>query len=486
MNKSLIFALAFGAAMLPAFARAQTSPLPAPRNTPTPIPLSTSTPLPYPAYGTPAPAVANQVPQPGVPQSVTLPQAIAIAAAKSPVLSTARAVLAQSAGNVDLARTGLRPSIAATASTTRSNGGGGAFAGAGGGRFGGGGGFNFTSNSLTADLRQLIFDGGRVVSQIHAAQSNYGAAGATFERNYQTLAYNVAVAYYNALQAQQATLVAQQVVKQNQVQQALVTAQLRAGTASRVDLITAELPVAQARVTLVKAQGTQLQAQAAFANALGLNANTLVRPADNAQANSVTTILQTGPLSYDAAVTRALLMRPDYLAAEKTVQAQQYNLHYAKLGTFPSLSGAASYGTQSTLPNGTAFTSSGSIGLTLSIPIYDQGVTRAQTEIAQAQLDQAVGQLDQSRLNIQLNVQQALVNYVSAQAAVTQTQTELTNATEVLKATQAQYKAGVTTLPLLLNAQVGLTTAQTDELNAVYALRQAEQAYLYALGTNAP
>ena len=48
----------------------------------------------------------------------------------------------------------------------------------------------------------------------------------------------------------------------------------------------------------------------------------------------------------------------------------------------------------------------------------------------------------------------------------------------------SSYRAGVTTLPLLLNAQVGLTQAETDELNAVYGLRQAEQTYLYALGEN--
>ncbi len=48
--------------------------------------------------------------------------------------------------------------------------------------------------------------------------------------------------------------------------------------------------------------------------------------------------------------------------------------------------------------------------------------------------------------------------------------------------TQIQYRAGITNLALLLNAQSGLTQAQTDRLDAVYALRQAEQAYLFALG----
>ena len=86
---------------------------------------------------------------------------------------------------------------------------------------------------------------------------------------------------------------------------------------------------------------------------------------------------------------------------------------------------------------------------------------------------------------IQLNVRQALVNLVAAYAALDQTNAELSKAQQVLQSTQAQYRAGVTTLPLLLNAQVGITQALTDEVTAVYTVRQAEQALLFAEGVNA-
>ena len=470
--RSRLFTLA-GAAALAAFT--QLSPHPAHAQT---APTPAATQLPYPAYGTPAPGIAVQRPQAGVPQAVSLQQAIQIAAAKSPVLAIARAQLKQAHAPLSLAHTAIFPNISGTASSTHSN-----RSGSGqsnNGTFNPGG--SFTSNALSANLRQLIYDGGRVIAQIHTARANYGAATSTYERSFQTLAFNVATAYYTALQAQQATLVAQQVVHQNEVQEALVNAQMRAGTASRVDLATAQLPVAQAKVTLVRAQGAELQADAAFANALGLDADTLVRPLNDSAANSITTLLQAPPVSYDTAVKRALLMRPDYLAAQQTVMAQQYNLQFAKSGMYPSLNGSASYGTASTLANGTDYRPSDSVGVTLSIPLFDQGITHAQTEQASGQLDQATAQLESARLNVELNVQQALVNFVSAQAAVTQAQAELSKAQEILRATQAQYRAGVTTLPLLLNAQVGLTQAQTDELNAVYGLRQAEQSYLYALG----
>lgn len=434
--------------------------------------------MPYPAYGTPAPGVATQRPQADVPQSITLQQAIQIAAARSPVLASAVAQLEQAHAPLSLAKTGIFPNVSGQITSTRNNGGGRIQSSGGTVTVGGG----FTSNGLTANLRQLIYDGGRVIAEIHTARANYNAANGSFERALQTLAFNVATAYYTALGAQQATIVAQQVVNQNEVQLALVEAQLRAGTASRVDVATAQLPVAQARVTLIRAQGSELQDYAALANTMGLDANTLVRPIGDATTKSPTTLLKQEPLSYDAAVQRALLMRPDYLAASYTFMAQQYNLQFQKSGLYPTLSGNASYGTSSTTPNGGNYRPSNSLGLVLDIPMYDQGITQAQTELARAQLNQAAAQFQSAKLNVELNVQQSLVNFVSSQAAVSEAQAELSKAREVLRSTQAQYRAGVTTLPLLLNAQVGLTTAQTDYLNAVYNLRQAEQTYLYALG----
>jgi len=467
--------------------------------TPTPIPSPPASTLPYPAYGTPAPGVSQTRAAPGVPVNITLTQAIDIAVAISPSMATARANLALAQANVGLARAPALPSLSGTATTNRSNsqasingnlGNGTNGAQGNVGNLGNGGSSTssrsgaFTSNSLTANLRQLIFDGGRVANQIRAASENEVASADNLKRQLQTTAFNVAAAYYNAIQAQRATTLAAAIVRQNQVQESLVAAQIRAGTAARSDLATAQFPTAQARVSLVKAQGTELAALATFANTLGLNADTAVRPIDTTPSNPTASLLQTPLLTYDTALTRAISLRPDYDAADRVVRGARDSLRAARLGLFPSLTGNGSYGVNSTDATGGTFRNSNSIGAALSIPIFDQGLTAAQSAQAQANLDIANASFQTTVLGIQLNVRQVLVNLVSAQAALDQTQAELNQARTVLQATQAQYRAGVTSLPLLLNAQVGLTTAQTDNLNAIYALRQAEQSYLFALGEN--
>jgi outer membrane protein len=466
------------------------SPLPSgmsgPAALPSPIsslpPASQPVTLPYPAYGTPVPGVNRGVPAPGIPQVVSLDQAIAIGFARSPLLASARASIEIDKAPVDLARTAVLPNIAGTASTAHD------FSqNAADGSTARSEGTEIAANSLSVALKQLIYDGGKVAAELRAAKATYNGSLATYKRELQTVAFNIANAYYTALAAQRATQIANETVKLNQVNADLVSAQIQAGTTARSDLLTAELPVAQARVTLVKDQGAELSAQAAFVNAMGLDANTYVLPQDDGNVLAGTSgAPQVAVPTYDVAITRAYMLRPDFTATQLAVASAQASLKSAGLGLFPNLNGSGSYGTSSTDPSGGTFRNSGSIGVTLSIPIFDQGITHAQVEQARGQLDAANAAVETAREGIQLNVKQTLVSLVSANATFQQTQAELENAREVLQATQAQYAAGVTTLPLLLNAEVGLTQALVDQVTAVYTLRQAEASFLFAEGANAP
>jgi outer membrane protein TolC len=503
---------------LPATPAALPSASPAPIDLPSPVPVaspisslppaSSASALPYPAYGTPVPGVDRGTAVANIPQIVSLDQAVAIGFARSPLLAEARATVTIDTAPVDLAKTAVLPNISGTASvgrnyrqntndntTTTSTGGtGGTGTGTGGtgtttGTTQGTGSFGpaYTTSDLSVTLKQLIYDGGKVAAEYKEAKATQSGAIATYKRQLQTVAYNIAIAYYTALSAQRATQVAEETVKLNQVNANLVAAQIRAGTAARSDYLTAELPVAQARVTLVRDQGTELSDQAAFVNAMGLEANTLVLPQDDGNVLAgASGAPKVATPSYDVAITRAYLLRPDYFTSQQAVLSYQYALKAARLGLFPNLNAAGTYGVAGSDPQGGTFRNSGSIGLTLTVPIFDQGITHAEVEQAQGNLDQAQAALTISQQSVQLNVKQTLVALIAAQAAFVQTQAELANAREVLQATQAQYAAGVTTLPLLLNAEVGLTTALADQVTAVYSLREAEAAFLYAEGANVP
>jgi outer membrane protein len=477
-------------------APAMGAPLPAPTSVPVSpyanpvlLPADQAPPLPYPAYGTPAPSITNGTTAEGVPNIVTLQQAILISYARSPLLAEARANVAISTAPLLLAKSALFPTLTGTAAATNFR------RQAGGSLIMGQVGTtattpNVQSNDLTLAVRQLIYDGGRVANEIRAARSTQSGSIATYQRQLQTVAFNVSVAYYNALTAERQVEVDQATVTLDQVQENLVAAQIRAGTAPQSDLATAQFPTAQARVAVVMAQAVALNALATLANTLGIDADVNVQPKDDVPAlNTESGTLAVTPSyptpTYQTAITRAIALRPDLASAQYLVASDQASLKAARLGNFPTLNGTGSYGTDSSNLGGGAMRNISQVGVALTIPFYDGGVTRAQTAQAQGTLDLASAQLIAAQQSIQLNVKQALTNLVSAYAALTQTNAELAQAQTVLRSTQAQYRAGVTTLPLLLSAQVGITTALTAEVNAVYTVRQAEQALLYAEGANA-
>ena len=467
-----------------------TIPPPSHSSTPFPItslpPASQPTDLPYPAYGSPAPGVGAGSPAPGVPQQIGLQQAISVGYARSPALTSARADVGVAAAGVRLQRAGALPNLSGAANATHSyqQAGSSGSLGTGRGSSSGGGniGTSIQSNGVSLSLQQLVFDGGKVAAEVRAAERNETSFADVYRRDLQTVAFDVATAYYNYLAAQRTTAVDVEVVREDQVQLDLVAAQVRAGTAARADIATAQLPIAQAQLAVIKAQGAELAAQATFANAMGLSADANVQPVDDTPFGTDAKIATPPIPPYSRAYARALALRPDHDSSVQLVQSAEASLRAAKLGLFPQLEGTATTGTASSNVGGGAFRNSSQIGLALAIPLYDQGLTAANTAQAQAQLDKADAGLQTTDLGIQLSVKQALTNLVSARAAIEQTRIELLQAQIVLQSTEAQYRAGVTTLPLILNAEVGVAQALTDRVNAIYSLRQAEQSLLYATG----
>lgn len=447
---------------------------------PTLAPANLPTSLPYPAYGSPAPGATALITTPGVPQIIDLQQAVAIGFARSPLLASARGSVDVSTAPVVAARLAFLPAITGTGTSTHTN--RQVNAGSAGGQsanFGG-----LTNNSLQANLRQLIYDGGNLWAQLQGARASQSASIDAYRRQAQTVANNVGQAYYASLAAQRTTAAAVSALRNAETQVALVQAQVNAGTAAAAAVAPLQFQAAQARAGLVQAQGNELTALATFANSLGLDPNVSVQPKDDIPVSSTGAISTIPIVSYDQAVARALLLRPDYDQAVKQVDAARYNLKAAELGFFPNLQGSASYGTASTDLVGQTFRNSNSVGLTLTIPVpfFDQGITEGKILQAKGNVEIAQANLNSTKLGIENNVKSGLIGLITAKAKLDQVQFEYTSAVTTLQAAQAQYKVGVASIVDLVTAQNQYTTALVDQVNAAYSLRQAEQTYLFATG----
>jgi len=472
---ALALVLASGAAM-PA-ARAATTPVANLTPPPTPTPVPSPAALPYPAYGSPAPDVAQLQPVANVPPQITLEQAIAIAAAKSPAFAIERAQYDAIRAKYGAAKGALYPSVSADASVSRSFGGN---AGAGSGGSAGTTIGPNTQISLQGKISQLIFDGGRVLAGLKSAKEGDAAGRLTLDRDLQTLELTVANAYFAVLQAQASVDAANQSVHQFQVTQDSIAAHIKAGAAARSDIAQAQFQAARARGLLVTAQGQVIAAQSTFATTLGLDADTEVVPQERP-----TSALPAQAPSYSQSIDRAFLLRGDYLAAQHNVAASAAGLRYAKLGKFPAINATYSDGVTRNVSSGQVgpFQHGAVLGATLSIPIFDQNQTNYAIAQAQSQLDQANAGLTQTKLGVEQQVRTALSGVISSRASLVQAQLELNAAKVGLSAAQARYKVGVATILDLVTAEANYSQAQTDYVNALYATQTAEQNYEYSVGT---
>ncbi|HEY5340807.1 MAG TPA: TolC family protein [Candidatus Aquilonibacter sp.] len=481
---AVVLVLGLGA---PLAATAQTSPAVMPVQVPTPAPMPTvsGTPIPYPAYGTPAPDVATLKERPGVPTTLTLNQAIDIAVAQSPSFASERAAYRAIAARYSSEKGALLPNISASGSIQRqygstSNGNNNASASPAP--------TNAPSNVYTTEsgsvsLSELIFDGGRVIAGIRSAKEADIAGRDTLLRQLQALAYSVAGTYYTLLEDRASVTSDNALVHEFEINEQYVTAQIRTGAAARSDLAAAQFQTAQARGLLVTAQGQEIAAEGAFATTLGLDADTEVAPKALSSSPS-----QVKLLTYAESLKEAYTLRPDFLAAEYSVESDRENLRYAKLARFPSISANASLGTSRTLIQtpavATPFSSTRSLGATISIPIYDQGLTNYNVATAAAALDQGKDALTSTRLLVQSDVRGGLANLISARATLVQARSEVASATVSLQATQAQYKVGASTITAIVTAEANLATAQRDYVAALYGERLAEENYAYVLGAS--
>ncbi|HZX64004.1 MAG TPA: TolC family protein, partial [Myxococcales bacterium] len=122
------------------------------------------------------------------------------------------------------------------------------------------------------------------------------------------------------------------------------------------------------------------------------------------------------------------------------------------------------------------------LGLTLSWQLFQGGETRAQVHEAEAVAGQLSAQLDLQRLQVRLDVEQALLAIRAAKSVLEAQRETVLNARDRLRLAEGRYETGVGNAIELGDAQVALTTAEAQTVQADDRLSTARAQLLRALG----
>ena len=175
----------------------------------------------------------------------------------------------------------------------------------------------------------------------------------------------------------------------------------------------------------------------------------------------------------------AVITRPNIKEAEYKLESSEMGVEIAKSYYYPSLSLSASYDNRfSHIFNNDSINKSvssqlrrnqgESIGLNLNIPIFNRMQTRNQVQSARINVMNRELELENIKLALQKEIQQAYLSATAAQSKYSATEKALDAAQESYIYTEERYGLGKATVFELVEAQTKLSSSRSEQLQAKY------------------
>jgi outer membrane protein len=327
--------------------------------------------------------------------------------------------------------------------------------------------------SMPIDITGVVARGIRATEvALRAAEEIVGS-----ERN--NLRQRVRRDYYAVLQAEAQVKVNEEALANARERYNVTAKEVEAGTKARIDLLRIDTQVRQAEADVIAAQNAVRLAKQNLNNTMSRPIETPFEPVDVPALPQVET-------PADTLVSRAQARRPDLLAQQFTVQQLELVRRAQEGGNYPTLNLAANHN-QSLGSTGLGARRENTFGsLTVNVPIFDSGVTRARVKQARQDEEQAKVNLEQLLLAVSLEVRSALSNLTDAWQRYEVAQKGVEVAAETYRLAKIRYDAGEAILLEVVDAQTELTRAQTNLVQARYAYLTAFAALQRAVASDDP
>ena len=321
---------------------------------------------------------------------------------------------------------------------------------------------NANQSKIDMTLSYLLYDFGKRDASLENAKQLLRAASFSKDNAVQLVFLSAVQAYYGLFGAN-ASLEA---AKEAEVfaKESLNAAKTRysIGTATPSDTLQAQTAYSQAVLNRIKAQGGVKNAQGTLANVLGASPDTVLSLA----APSLKIPSEVFESNIKTLMDEALKARPDLMAAQAKIRAYRANIEAAKAEDKPSISLSAMSGhtDSSTLDS----YRNSSIGLYVSIPIFNGYNTKYKVQAAKEQLKLSQAEYEKLSQDASLEVYQTYQTLFSETGAVRASADLVASAKASYELSMGRYKAGVGTVLDLLNAQSALSSAQQQHVQSLY------------------
>lgn len=327
------------------------------------------------------------------------------------------------------------------------------------------------NGSYGIDASWTVYNGSKRVNTLKQQQLNSRIAELTVDESENSIEENITQLYVQILYSAEAVKVNESTLEVSRKEFERGQELFNAGSIASSDLAQLEAQVSNDNYQLVTSQTTLQNYKLQLKQLLELDGDfemdLFLPPLDDSS------VLIPLPTKDDVYQT-ALNLRPEIESSKLNIEASDMNIKISRAGYIPSLSLSAGIGTTNANGNDFSFSEqvkqnwNNSIGLTLSIPIFDKRQTKS--AVNKAKLQRQTSELD--LMDNQKTLYKTIESlWLSANSA----QQQYVAATQKLKSTQAsyalvseQFNLGMKNTVELLTEKNNLLSAQQETLQAKY------------------
>lgn len=339
--------------------------------------------------------------------------------------------------------------------------------------------------ALNLNVHQDIFTGWRLLSSWERSRLSEEQAEISLENTELNLILLVQSNFLTLLKARDDVKSAQASVERLESQLKVTQAFYDVGLAPRLDVLEAEVDLAQAQDTLLRAEN-QVATQT-------VRLDTLLNLAEGENVDYEGGLAyEPFTLAQDAALRRAMENRPDIKLARKAVQVAVEDVTIARSPLFPQLTADWDLTRRGDSPEVEGFDglSSGfqdwSVTVGASWRLFDWGENWYAWRAAKEDKSRLVAEAENTRLEAVFDVKSKHFNISEAAERIKVAQKALESAKEAYRQAVARYQAQVGTNTDVLDAQERLTTAEANLTEALADYRIALAELYNAIGEQNP
>ena len=337
-------------------------------------------------------------------------------------------------------------------------------------------GLNLSTGYELAELKLqwLVIDFGKRLGTYEAAKLGVDIAQLQTDRAYQTVANEVAVAYYNVLRTGALRRTARESVRRAEDQRDVARKLAKGGVVEREQVLRAEVQLAESLRQLDAAEEAVGVADAALNLAIGLKPGECVGVVEPPGAPDFR-------LALCDCLETAIRQRREFQVARRSVEVAQEGDRVAGASFAPRV---VAEGTlldfQQAAPRGHADIALGFIRLEWTM--FEGGRRVAARRVADSKVREAMAQAESIADTIAFQVNETYRRMVTARLGIDRARPAVEQARENYRLVRARSTEGDATPSEITDAETALTRAEQNYLNSIYDYLSAIARLEYAMG----